>query len=350
MGREKGPNANVDVAMASSPILQGVAETQVATLAEAGVLHSYRRGTYLCHQGDNADEVFFLSAGRVEISSISPTGTRVLHATVDTPQFLGELGVFGELPRSADMLALDESEIWSVDGERFLSFVTNQPAAAREVLAALARQVQESQAFVDDLLFLDLKGRVAKRLLQMGTPSLAELPDDGTTIPPVTHGPVSLCGGAAERVADPDLQRRGLIAATATGTSLRKVGALAKLAGPGRPYRVPSSPVGRDHDAATATSTSTSRSGTTGTNVSTPSASRDPQSLAGCRTTSDSTPRCGRPPSPRHPSSASGHHAPSGGSGQAGTRARGLRNARRARVRRLETDEHWMPPPGPPPP
>jgi len=223
----------LETAMAATPILGAVPLKRIAELAGSGRAHHFRRGTYLCHQGDPADDVFFLVTGRVEISSIAPTGTRVLHATVDIPQFLGELGVFGELPRSADMLTLDESEIWSVEGSRFLDFVATHPAAAREVLAALARQVQESQAFVDDLLFLDLRGRVAKRLLQMGTPSLAELPSDGTTIPPVTHADLaSLCGGSRENVSRilSDLQRRGLIRRDGHRYVLKKVGALAKLA------------------------------------------------------------------------------------------------------------------------
>ena len=33
------------------------------------------------------------------------------------------------------------------------------------------------------LLFLDLKGRVAKRLLQMVTPDLDDLPADGVVVP-----------------------------------------------------------------------------------------------------------------------------------------------------------------------
>jgi len=223
----------LEASMAATPILQRVPRSDVGGLAAEGTTHRFRKGTYLCHQGDPADDVFFLVGGRVEISSISPTGTRVLHATVDSPQFLGELGVFGELPRSADLLALDESDVWSVEGARFLGFVVAQPAAAREVLAALARQVQESQAFVDDLLFLDLRGRVAKRLLQMGTPSLAELPVDGTTVPPVTHADLaSLCGGSRENVTRilSDLQRRGLIRRDGHRYVLRKVTALAKLA------------------------------------------------------------------------------------------------------------------------
>src|SRR5207342_3192629 len=133
----------LEASMAASPILQRVPRSDVRALVDEGTVHRFRKGTYLCHQGDPAEDVFFLVTGRVEISSIAPTGTRVLHATVDIPQFLGELGVFGELPRSADMLTLDESEIWSVEGARFLDFVATHPAAAREVLAALARQVQE---------------------------------------------------------------------------------------------------------------------------------------------------------------------------------------------------------------
>ena len=54
-------------------------------LADHGRIRDYRKGTYLCHQGDPADEIFFLLEGRVEIGSVSVTGNRVLHATVDTP-------------------------------------------------------------------------------------------------------------------------------------------------------------------------------------------------------------------------------------------------------------------------
>jgi CRP-like cAMP-binding protein len=169
----------------------------------------------------------------VEVSSIAPSGSRVLHATVDRPQFLGELGVFGDMPRTADISTLAESDIWRIDGERFLAFVTGHPLAAREVFRALARQVREHQAFVDDLLFLDLRGRVAKRLVQMGTTSLDALPPDGTIIPPVTHADLaSLCGGSRENVSRilSDLQRRGMVKREGHRYLLKRVAALAKLA------------------------------------------------------------------------------------------------------------------------
>jgi CRP/FNR family transcriptional regulator, cyclic AMP receptor protein len=221
-------------AMASSPILQGVSANDVGRLAAAGTTHRFRRGTYICHQGDPSPDIYFLVEGRIEISSFSPTGSRILHATVDTPQFLGELGVLGELPRSADLLALDDSDVWATDGDGFIAFVTSQPSAAHQLLSALARQIQEHQAFADDLLYLDLKGRVAKRLLQMGTASLGELPAPGTTVQALTHADLaSLCGGSRENVTRiiNDLQRRGLVKRDGHRYVLVKPQQLAKIAG-----------------------------------------------------------------------------------------------------------------------
>ncbi|MFM7718321.1 MAG: Crp/Fnr family transcriptional regulator [Actinomycetota bacterium] len=225
--------AVVEKAMTQSPTFVGVPRAHVKDFAAQGRVRAYRRGTYLCQQGDEADRVYFLVKGRVEISSISLTGNRILHATVDQPQFLGELPVLGEMDRTADLLALEDSEVWSIAAGRFLDFVTSEPSAARQVLAALARQVREHESFVDDLLFLDLKGRVAKRLLQMGTSTLSELPEDGSSIPAVTHADLaSLCGGSRENVSRilSDLQRRGVVSREGSRYVLAKVSYLARLA------------------------------------------------------------------------------------------------------------------------
>jgi CRP-like cAMP-binding protein len=117
----------------------------------------------------------------------------------------------------------------------FLAFLADESGASRALLRALARQVQSNEAFVDDLLFLDLKGRVAKRLLQLVAPSLDELPDDGAVVPAVvTHADLaSLCGGSRENVTRilSDFQRRGLVERDGRRFVLLKISGLARLAG-----------------------------------------------------------------------------------------------------------------------
>jgi CRP/FNR family transcriptional regulator/CRP/FNR family cyclic AMP-dependent transcriptional regulator len=220
--------------MVATPLLDGVPEDAIQKLADAGRVRSFRKGTYLCHQGDEASEIYFLVKGRVEISSTSVTGSRVLHATVDIPQFVGELGVLAEIERTASVITLEDSNIWIVSDADFLDFLANEPSAARSLLRVLARQVHSHEAFVDDLLFLDLKGRVAKRLLQMATPSLDDLPEDGTAIPAVTHADLaSLCGGSRENVTRvlSEFQRRALLERDGKRYVLKKVDGLARIAG-----------------------------------------------------------------------------------------------------------------------
>jgi CRP/FNR family cyclic AMP-dependent transcriptional regulator len=219
--------------MSRSPFLKDASDASVAKLARRGTVRHYRKGTYLCHQGEPATEVFFLVDGRVEVSSVSTTGTRIFHATVGTPQFVGELGVLGEMPRTASLIAMAESQVWVADADSFLGFLVEVPAAARAAIRALARQLQGQQAFVDDLLFLDLKGRVAKRLLQLVTPDLDDLPADGVIVPEVTQADLaSLCGGSRENITRilKEFERRGMVHRDGHRYVLEKVTALAKIA------------------------------------------------------------------------------------------------------------------------
>lgn len=221
--------------IADAPLLAGLPKDAVTQLVSSGSMRNYRRGTYLFYQGDPPGDVFFLDQGRIEISSLSATGRRQLHTTIDHPLLFGELSVLGEMPRSATALALDDSRVWAVDGESFVAFLDSQPRAARGLLRALARQIQAQDSHVEDLLFLDLKGRVAKRLLGLVSPSLDELPDDGATVPSeVTHADLaSLSGGSRENVTRilSEFQRRGIVRREGRRYVLMKVDALRKLAG-----------------------------------------------------------------------------------------------------------------------
>jgi CRP/FNR family cyclic AMP-dependent transcriptional regulator len=226
--------AQIEKAMAATPMLEQVSRKSIQRLAEQGRTRSYRRGTYLFFQEDESDSVLFLVRGRVELTTFSVTGHRQLLTTIEPPQFLGELSILGEQSRTATALCLEDSLLWVIPGEHFLSFLGEHFEATRSLLRGLARQIQAHEAFVEDLLFLDLKGRVAKRLLQLVSPSLGELPPDGSVLPSVvTHADLaSLSGGSRENVTRilSEFQRRGLVARDGRRYVLKNVAGLRRLA------------------------------------------------------------------------------------------------------------------------
>jgi CRP/FNR family transcriptional regulator, cyclic AMP receptor protein len=225
----------IEAAMQQTPLLAEAPRKAVRDLAPAGTVRVYRRGTYLFYQGDDSDVVFFLWKGRIEVSSISVTGHRQLLTTLESPQFFGELGVLSEQRRTATALALEDCTVWVVSGARFLAFLSEHFDASRALLRGLASQIQAHEAFVEDLLFLDLKGRVAKRLLQLVSPSLDELPPDGTVLPSVvTHADLaSLCGGSRENVTRilSEFAKRGLVERDGRRYVLKNVAGLRRVAG-----------------------------------------------------------------------------------------------------------------------
>jgi CRP-like cAMP-binding protein len=227
--------SEVVTALLSTPLLADAEPKALERLASVGRIHDFRKGTYLFHQGDDAPDVHFLLRGRVEVTSLSVTGHRQFHTTLNPPQFFGELGVLGQMPRTAGAIAIEDTAVLVIRGETWLDFLAGQPAAMRELIRALARQIQAHEAFVEDLLFLDLKGRVAKRLLQLVSPSLDQVPGDGAVLPSVvTHADLaSLSGGSRENVTRilSEFQRRGLVTKQERRYKLKNIAGLRKLAG-----------------------------------------------------------------------------------------------------------------------
>ena len=198
------------------PAVRGHAARDDRDLAEPGSTRRYRRNTYLFHQGDQSPEVFFLLVGaggdQLGLGERPPAAP---HDDRGAPVLRRARRPGRDAEDRGGALALEESEVWRAEATEFLDFLPDDPSASRALLRALSRQVQSQEAFVDDLLYLDLKGRVAKRLLQLVSPSLDELPEDGAVVPSiVTHADLaSLCGGSRENVTRilSDFQRRGFV-------------------------------------------------------------------------------------------------------------------------------------------
>ncbi|HET6817104.1 MAG TPA: Crp/Fnr family transcriptional regulator [Mycobacteriales bacterium] len=221
-------------ALSAAPMLEGVPLPQRTRLAENGNVHHYRAGAFIFLAGDASNDVCCVVDGRIQIESSREDGRTMLRAVLGPGQVFGELGVLAGMPRTGSALALDDCAVWSVSGRQFIEFLRDVPAASHALLRALALQVVEHEAVVEDLLFLDLKSRVAKRLLALVTSSWDDLPQDGVAVPwNITQNDLaSLCGGSRENVNRvlSELTKRGLIGRNGHRYVLKDIAGLRRLA------------------------------------------------------------------------------------------------------------------------
>ena len=86
----------------------------------------------------------------------------------------GELALFDDGPRSATVTAITETHTLTLARQEFIGALERNPDAMRRMLGLLVKTVRRSTGHIEDLVFLDLPGRVAKCLLDLAEASGAD--------------------------------------------------------------------------------------------------------------------------------------------------------------------------------
>lgn len=86
----------------------------------------FEAGTYICHKGDVANELYIIYRGAVEIlAEEGDNATRL--AVRGAGQWVGELAFLGEMPRTASMRAMGDVELLVLNGDSFVKVLYEYP-------------------------------------------------------------------------------------------------------------------------------------------------------------------------------------------------------------------------------
>lgn len=124
------------------------------------------KGEYLFRQGDEGTALYIIVQGRIKIS-LSKRMDNVTLAILGQAEFLGEMALLDELPRSADAIALEESLLYVLNRKDFLSFLANNPHTVYAILDSLSRRLRKTDDQLAEMCFLNLSARLAKRLVEL---------------------------------------------------------------------------------------------------------------------------------------------------------------------------------------
>ena len=103
----------------------------------------FAEGQVLFREGDPADGVFRLLGGTVDIIR-ELDGEPILLGTVGAGQFIGEMGVVENRPRSATVRAASEVKVEFLTPTEFLDQIAGSPQAARELIQRLSQRLREA--------------------------------------------------------------------------------------------------------------------------------------------------------------------------------------------------------------
>ena len=113
---------------------------------ELGII--FDRGQYLFREGQDADRMYVIQEGQVEVV-VQRDGAEVVLATRGPGDYIGEMAIFEDRKRSADVRALTNVRVLSVDRRNFLRRMNEDPTLAFHVLQQLSGRIR---ALSDELV------------------------------------------------------------------------------------------------------------------------------------------------------------------------------------------------------
>jgi CRP-like cAMP-binding protein len=137
-----------------------------ALLRLASPRHIKARQT-VCRKGEQGDELYIITNGKLKVCSSSNDGREAILAIIEEGDVFGEMSIIDGHPRSADVVAVQDTEILVIHRRQFLPFLEAHPQACLALLTALIQRLRGADALVEDMHFLDIRTRLAKTLIRL---------------------------------------------------------------------------------------------------------------------------------------------------------------------------------------
>ena len=150
-----------------SELFQAFDPDDMARIVASASRSELQRGDVVFDEGDAADRMFVVRAGRVAISKRSPDGKESIVALMEPGDLFGEMSLFDGEHRSAGARALEPTELAVVPYAPLTQVFDERPRLLWPMVTLLCRRMRVTDAALADSLFLDVTGRTAKRLLEM---------------------------------------------------------------------------------------------------------------------------------------------------------------------------------------
>jgi len=127
------------------PIFQRIQPAMQKLLVFASERLTYDAGQPLVKVGDAADAAYVIIEGTVEVSVESPKGPLVI-STSGANEIIGEIGIFGDVPRTATAVARTKVEVLRISRDVFVNVIRGNPDAAIALIRILADRLAKTTA------------------------------------------------------------------------------------------------------------------------------------------------------------------------------------------------------------
>jgi uncharacterized membrane protein len=129
--------------VAGAPLFEYLDEEELRSLATVFVAQHLNKGDVLFSQGDPGDTLYLVRRGRLQVFMEDDVGEKIVLAESTVGEVLGEISLFDGGPRSASIVALEDTGLLELGRAELLKFLGEHPHAALDLMRVMGRRLRE---------------------------------------------------------------------------------------------------------------------------------------------------------------------------------------------------------------
>lgn len=126
-----------------------------------------KRHDYVYLQGERPRWIYFLKEGLIKIEMLSAGGKTAMLDLLEPGEVFGELDLEDKSLRATQAVAVKDSLLCRISSESFNEMVRRHPGMILAVNKILGLRIRRIESSIQDLLFLNVPGRIAKLLIRL---------------------------------------------------------------------------------------------------------------------------------------------------------------------------------------
>jgi len=166
-GEQQPRRAPLDRAgiLRSHSFFEGLDSSIASELGPRAVTRTLRKGAVLFRKGDPGTALYVLVSGAMRVDAPSEGGRNAVFNLILPGEIFGEIAALDGGIRTADAVAIEQSELMVIDRRDIVPVIRRHPELALRLIEILCARVRRTSEQVEDMVFLDLAARLAKVLL-----------------------------------------------------------------------------------------------------------------------------------------------------------------------------------------
>lgn len=139
------PTSQLVARLKKVSILGALSPSQLKSLAKWAKVVGYDAGETVVKRGDRGNGLYLILEGAAEVRR----GEHRL-ARLGVGQFFGEMSLFDDLPRSADVVTVQPSKLVALSKWEFWGFASSEPSVVLRILEEMSRRLRAANRAIEN--------------------------------------------------------------------------------------------------------------------------------------------------------------------------------------------------------